>query len=178
MPQTKSFIEVLEDEIRADLRRELESELAQRKTAEHFKASHAAGQFELWMASHVGPVTFKTKKTYPAGASKKQPKAASLDDETKAFQKPLSSSEPRFQAQTTAEHIAVELLSRSAGQTLGALFTEAELKSVWRKAAMKTHPDRFSQADLLEQTRATAHFRELASAYEILLDLTAVSKAA
>jgi hypothetical protein len=165
---TKSFIEVLEDEIRTDLRKEIEAEMTGRNGERAPSAAvHAAGRLETWLASHVGPVTFKTAKKNAYGAPKARAKAPV------AAIHAISASSPRvFTATTPAELFALELLNRQSPIALNISFTEDELKSVWRKAALKTHPDRFAAADQITQTRMTVLFRELATAYEILLALT------
>ncbi len=158
--QAKSFIEILEDEIRAeiraDLRRELEQELRARNAPKNTQAIHAAGRLETWLASHVGPVVFKTARQ-PYGAPPKRTPPPPVT----------------FSAETTEETIAAELLSRHAGHALPSQYTTDDLKTVWRKAALKSHPDRFAGADSVTVMRATALFRELAAAYELLSTKTA-----
>jgi hypothetical protein len=166
--KAKSFIEILEDEIRADLKRELRSEIQAELQAEldghttrprargpqNPHAIHAAGRLETWLASHVGPITFKTNR---------KPYGASAGATARTRSAPVIHT-----AETTEETLAIELLSRHAGRRLDTRYTADELKSVWRKAALKTHPDRFAGADHATVLRATALFRELAAAYELL----------
>lgn len=183
---SKSFIEVLEDEIRADIRREVESELATRfataapaGAAAPSAALHAAGRLETWLASHIGPITFKSPRSaYGATASRSSaaraphapaPHAPAPRGPGAARAVPAAEA-PRFTALTSADAIAYELLNRAAA--LPTSFTADELKSAWRKAALKTHPDRFVGQDLITITRMTAAFRELAQAYEQLHALT------
>ncbi len=149
----RSFIEILEDEIREDLKREMREELEFARRPVNPQAIHAAGRLETWLASHVGPVTFKAaRKPYGEPPKRQSPPPPP----------------PTRAPETTEEMVAVALLSRHAGHALSERFTEAELKTVWRKAALKTHPDRFTGADSVTLMRATALFRELASAYELL----------
>lgn len=210
--KAKSFIEILEDEIRADLKRELRAELqaeleagfgtglegdtagprARRPQNPH--AIHAAARLETWLASHVGPITFKTnRKPYGATARSARDGATAGTQSTTGGSAADAASSPRggtdsfgvrgtqvtHMAETTEETIAVELLSRHAGRTLNTRYTADDLKSIWRKAALKTHPDRFAGADTATVMRATALFRELAAAYELLSSkMTAKSDAA
>ncbi len=177
---SKSFIEVLEAEIRADLRQEIEAEvqarygLASAPAGEHAPSAavHAAGRLETWLASHVGPITFSrtagAQKVY--GSPKKRAPAPPIVLKIEA-------SAPTFTATTSAEFFAIEILNQQSASKLAVSFTEDGLKAVWRKAALKTHPDRFAGADEITQTRMTVLFRELAEAYETLLALVQ-SKAA
>jgi hypothetical protein len=157
--QSKSFIEILEDEIRHDLKREMREELERAQAPRNPQAIHAAGRLETWLASHVGPITFKTNRQ-PYGAPPKR--AASLPPPPAVHA-----------AETTEEMLALALLSRHSGRALNAQYTHDELKTVWRKAALKTHPDRFVGSDQVTIMRATCLFRELAAAYELLSSKTA-----
>ena len=168
--RTKSFIEVLEAEIRADLRKEMQSEVQFRTQASApSQGLHAAGRLESWLASHVGPITFAkplaARKMYGSVNVKAAPKATAAATKTR-------SEKPVFTASTVEEMIAVEMLTRYSSITLATSFTEDELKSVWRKAALKTHPDRFAGEDQITQMRMTVLFRELAEAYACLTSLT------
>lgn len=180
---SKSFIEVLENEIRADLRKEIEAELMLRYAGvagpttngsterAPSAAVHAAGRLETWLASHVGPITFKTGRGY-GPSPKPRSTTASV---TAAHTSPSAikaTSSPTFTAKTAAELFALEILNAQSPTALAVTFTETELRAVWRKAALKTHPDRFASADEITQLRMTVLFRELADAYEALLSLT------
>ncbi len=185
---SKSFIEVLEAEIRADLRKEIEAEVQSRygvapgsRTSPYevapSAAVHAAGRLETWLASHVGPITFARSSRTAYGSSAKRSTPAPESVLSKPAAQPNASTVVRFSASTAAELFAIEILNRQSPTPLASAFTEDELKAVWRKAALKTHPDRFAGADQITQTRMTVLFRELAEAYETLLALSE-SKAA
>ncbi|RYZ66999.1 MAG: hypothetical protein EOP05_18340, partial [Proteobacteria bacterium] len=73
---------------------------------------------------------------------------------------------------------AIAILSRESGFTLESSFTEDQLKSAWRKAAMKTHPDRFAAEDQFKQIRMAAIFRELCEAYDLLSTAVAAASSA
>ncbi|MES2964019.1 MAG: J domain-containing protein [Bdellovibrionota bacterium] len=168
MGQTKSFIEVLEEQIRTDLRREIEAEVrAEMKKSTNTAQDSSpridamAGSLETWLATHVGRTSFARKATYAKSAAR--PVAR---EETPPPVAPAASL--RVRAKTVEEICALELLLRHSGSRLGTEFTETELRSVWRRAALKSHPDRFVGQEALVQLQKAALFRELASAYETL----------
>lgn len=193
----KSFIEILEDEIRQDLRSEIEAEVEARygvnstggagsaqkgNGAEQAPSAavHAAGRLETWLASHVGPVTFgrpakAAQKAY--GTPRKSNSKASATPSPESVPpsniasineaKPVAS-KILFNAETTEELVALEILNRHASMHVASSFTADELKSLWRKSALKSHPDRFADADEVTKLRMSAVFRELAEAYATL----------
>jgi hypothetical protein len=171
MGQTKSFIEVLEEQIRTDLRREIEAEVraemkssASAPTESSPAAEAMAGRFEVWLATHVGRTSFARKATYAKSGTRPMAREAAP-----APAAPVAPLEPaRVRATTVEEICALELLLRHSGSRLETEFTEAQLKSVWRRAALKSHPDRFVAQEALVQLQKAALFRELASAYETL----------
>ena len=48
--------------------------------------------------------------------------------------------------------------------------SESEIKKAYRKAAMKYHPDKFSNSSEAEKKEAEEKFKEINEAYEILSD--------
>ena len=171
MPTAKSFIEVLEEQIRQDLRAEVEAEVRAEFTKSQGPAaktsptasSDLVGRFESILASRVGQTVFSKvglgKQAYgtkPAPAPKAQPQPAA------------PTTEPSFTAKTVEQLCAIEMIKRHSDARLGTTFTFRELKSAWRKAALGTHPDRFAGADEITRMRATVTFRELVEAYELL----------
>ncbi len=162
----KSFLEVLEDQMREQIRSELMKELEEkfrmtRPTPIDTEAAKA-GRFETWLASHVGKTVFSTE------ASAKRAYASQPRAKMKQEPAPTLGEEPRARALTMEELIALELLRRHSGVTIPEPFTELQLKGAWRKAALKTHPDRLADADAITQAKAAALFRELAAAYDLL----------
>jgi hypothetical protein len=171
----KPFFEVLKDQIRSELRKELESEWA-------LKSSQAAGpkpakvrsspwlsaesSLQSWLNAKVEKsefgVTDRAKRAY------KSPQDSSV---TTCKKPDPVTSEPLAHATSPEAAFAVEILSRFSGTKLPDSFTMNELKTVWRRAALKTHPDRVAQSDLISQARATALFRELSEAHELLEEL-------
>jgi hypothetical protein len=167
----KSFIEILEQEIRKDLREEIENQVRKEMQAGKRQTPHVSESWETWLVSNVEKAFFsrsqEARRVYsgatppPRSAKKPKPKVDDLN---------LRPDEHRT-AVRFEEACAVELLCRHSGITIPEAFTRAELKSAWRKAALKSHPDRFSQADQAAQAHAAALFRELAHAYELLENL-------
>jgi hypothetical protein len=169
---------VLETQIRADLRAEIEAEVrAKLDRAERMRIDAdpgpaapcaplgAADRLEVWLSANVDktffPTTAKARREYGVKAA---PSA-----------KEIKRPEPRRQEPTiTVTHLEdlcrLELLRRH-GARLGETFTLSELKTAWRQAALKTHPDRFVQADSRTQTRMAAIFREIAATVEELESL-------
>lgn len=180
---SKSFIEVLEAEIRNDLRQEIEAEVLNRyglagtakgPAAEQVgsAAVHAAGRLETWLASNIGRTTFnrnqaaaRSYNVKPAARPATFSSTPSAKSETASKAKTAS---PMFTAETAEQLCAIAILSRESGIELAASFSEDQLKSAWRKAALKTHPDRFASEDQFKQMRMAAIFRELCEAYDLL----------
>lgn len=188
----KSFIEILEREIRDRLRAELRSELRAELAAElggGLRAEQQAAEgflhnavfpapseiLDAWLTGRVDKTTFANRKAYSAyrprvaahagdGASQKPPPPPSS----------RSSADAIAVSPTTPQHIdARDLISRHSGSALGARFTRSQLKKAWRKAALRSHPDRYAQADSKTQARMRALFVSLSAAYETLDNLFA-----
>jgi hypothetical protein len=165
----KSFFEVLEEQMRTEIRAELEREFAAKQMStkpvngEIFRADAKAGQFQTWVAAHIEKTYFtpSTKKAYGS------PTPKTARSQTRAEQKTTASPRPAREL-TLEQLVSLELVRRHSGVFIEENFTESELKGAWRKAALKTHPDRFENADQITQARAAALFRELTGAYECL----------
>ena len=169
----KSFFEVLEEQIRNELREEIRKELAseqhggpRRPSPETAVASGAMGRLETWLSTRLAPQRFArqgdARRAYGTPAGRKPV------SETRHSTPIALTGERRFHASSSEEHLALELLRKYGEPRLTNEFTLTEIKSAWRRAALKTHPDRFSQADVITQARQGALFRELCDAYEIL----------
>lgn len=168
MGQTKSFFEVLEAQIRTDLRQEIEAEVrAEMKRQDASKAGPTptiglADRLETWLVTNVTPSFVARRSTYSKKTSSPKPEQPAPPT------KPVRS-ETIVQLTTVRELCALELLSRHAGMKLQTNeLSESQFKSMWRRAALKTHPDRFTGEDALVQVQKTALFRELCEAYECL----------
>jgi DnaJ domain len=201
---SKSFIEVLEAEIRADLRKEIEAEVlarfgqASQPTHQGSKTSpagsqavHAAGRLETWLATNMGRTTFARPQAFRSYGSAPKAASGSTAHATSKAQaqtaehagfaqkaSPASADVTRRTAATPEELCALELFNRISGSKLGTSFTEDEIKTAWRKAALKTHPDRFASEDQITQARMSAIFRELCEAYELLSNTSNTAQAA
>ena len=183
MAQTsKSFFEVLEDQIRTDLRREIEAEVRaeQERHAnlqQRVRAEAEAGRLATWLATHTGAFSFARRSPYAANTVKRgatQETASLADSPAGSLAIPpvapptMAPKEPTVVLTTVEDLCALELIARNGGKKLATTLTESELKAAWRRAALKTHPDRFTGSDTLVQMRQAALFREIASAYETL----------
>ena len=166
----KSFIEVLEDKMRNQLRdqirREIENEFATaHRTASEIDLQAArAGRFETWLATNVETTVFankfSAKRAYGSAPQKSAPKFTKQTRQTRQ-----TSSARKL---TLEQSVSLELLRRHAGVEIREDFSELELKGAWRKAALKSHPDRVATSDIIAQTKAAALFTELTTAYEML----------
>ncbi len=154
--------------MRTDLRREIEAEVRAELKAEATPArpeairnERLADRLETWLAANVGRVSFARRPAYDA------PKSKPASPPPPKVETPRAA-EPTVRATTVEDMCALELLLRVSGSKLQSEFTASQLKGVWRRAALKTHPDRFANEDRLVQMQKAALFRELASAYEHL----------
>lgn len=191
----KSFIQLLEDEIRNDLRREIEAEVMKRygpglgqdtstdtSAQAPSQAVHAAGRLETWLASNMGRTVFSRaqagSRSYNVKtANGSAAKATTESAPTQATSRVQTNGTVfRFTATTSEQLVAAQLLARHAQKTLSETFSADELKTVWRKAALQTHPDRFAGEDQITQVRMAAIFRELCDAYELLVTALEDSK--
>ncbi len=166
--KAKSFLDILEEQIRAEVRKELEQEL-------DFQTPQAPGsrgtsvetnltdtqvlQMDLWLSSHLDHSRLSGSVR---GQSAYRPlKPVQPEGKRQAA--------PERRVSLTPQHsVALELICRFAEVVTPKSLTFSELKSIWRRAALKTHPDRVSQTDAVTQARATAIFRELSEAHDIL----------
>lgn len=174
MRQGKSFIEILADELRKEIRNELAAELANEIANERVQNSRVVGEHsETWLAAHVEKSVFVSGefgvRAYQKNKlSKKQPSSTPPAQNQRSSDRPI----PDARSVSTPEQLlAAALLERHSGCLLHTSFTIYELKSVWKKAALKTHPDRFNHLDHQSQARMGQLFSELAIAYRCLSGL-------
>jgi hypothetical protein len=186
----KSFYEVLESQIRAELRAEFEAQYQEqrhsnvRETASTSALEGAQGRLETWLVSHVEKTHFSRgefgRRAYGNNANRRDArnarsvprpmpaltKPSDSKKKTEAAPRPPSSADHivRYEARTLEELCLVELLRRH-GAEIGDSFTTQELKTAWRKVALKTHPDRFTQADPVTQKLMAEQFRAITEAY-------------
>ena len=174
--KNKTFISILQDEIRRDVRAEIEAELrevGERPDLKLFEKTAERERLEIWLATRVARVGGKANKSrdkiHPYSTQNGPPRPFEKPFE-KPFKKPTakqSPQEPQMTVSTTQQHWAVEILRRNGGELCFA-FTKQQLKTAWRKAAFNTHPDRFSSADVVTQEAMRSAFEEIVIAYEIL----------
>ena len=170
----KPFYEILVDEIEAQVRADVAqsggSSRPETQPGVHQpspRASFINERLEAWLATHV-------ERVIPGrGRSPRQAygiKKSSSRSQKQAAPEPATI-EIRVRASGAEALCAVELLGRTSGIKLQDTFSESELKTAWRRAALQSHPDRFTGADPALQTRQTELFRELALAYDLLSQL-------
>ena len=188
----KSFIDILQDQMRADLRKEVEEEVRRELgreglrhdegAASRHQAAAKAGRIETWLTTHLEAAVFQRQSQGRAAYHKAGPAKSNSEKPNLKVEKSPEATEIRLHARTLEQLTALELLRRHSGARIPDSFTEQELKGAWRRAALKSHPDRFAQADATTQALASALFRELAEAYDLLARLfeanQATSKAA
>lgn len=174
--KAKSFIEILEEQLRSELRKEIEAEVRAELAREKDKdgsyetAPDPTENLAARLSTQLKRFTFKVRNT--AAYPHSRPKQAARPSQPKqniALNPPRM--ERRVRPQTLEALCAFELLRRHSGGNLPENFSEAELKAAWRHAALKTHPDRHMGADASVQAQTAALFRELQSAYSILTAL-------
>ena len=177
----KTFFEVLEEQIRSELRSEIEAEIHSQLRAKLGQVGQDAGtvkaatgdltgRLESWLATRLETTVFASRaagaKAYGASPAKAG-KTSAQPVQALTGQTP-SKAQDQYKPESIADLCAAELLRRYGGK-LGEEFTEGQLKTAWRKAALQTHPDRFAQSDAITQARMAIAFRELCNAYEQLL---------
>ena len=182
MRQAKSFIEVLEEQIREDLRDELRAELREELRAELLdhrspgpktKDHPAPGELsETWLAANVSKSFFRRAKIATSSYRKAATAAPKAEPHAKQESPERRPTEPvRMRAITSEELFALELLERTCGGKLPSCFSEAQLKTAWRRAALNTHPDRHTAADRETQKQMGETFAQIALAYDTLARL-------
>lgn len=165
---SQSFIKILEDKIRQELRKELEFE-------GKFKTQHSPRSDSDQMISdrkfHVEIETWlvpKMKKAFRFAGHGVERFYPSKENRSMSQNTPSVSSpspEYRFTPKDAQEIFAVELLERASGETLPSSFTSRELKSVWKKAVFARHPDRHFSQGFEIQEKMKAEFQDLLSAH-------------
>lgn len=180
----KTFYNVLEEQIRRDLRQEIRAEVEAQLRAERGpkqetssfnpNASHME-RVETWLATHVRKTFFKRSPSQKAyGSTNAHPNNARststrpLNGTTTPPDATSSAHSSFVYTATDIEELCALELFRRQGVKIGDSFTENEIKMAWRKAALKTHPDRFAQEDAIVQAQMNAIFRSLCEAYKLL----------
>lgn len=156
-----------------------------RSKSQKAQHQHRAESVETWLASRVGKWTFdrrhhganaykshlKTDTTQSPAEEKKTAQPPNSPSQGGAYKDaPPQDSRLRIEASNFSELCAIELLQRFGKGKLPEAFCMDEVKTLWRKAALKTHPDRFPEASAQQQADLHAVFAEISQAYEILLE--------
>jgi hypothetical protein len=210
----KSFIEVLEERIRRDIRAELEAERNEAAAASQktrlaplrratsgfgsLSSSDATEAFLLrqarWegngLAGHAGGTSHKAtlRKAYgplasraaeqPAGAKATRPQAEAPNEQKAATATPMSTRAPTpTPTPSRARRLPLDrggcLVAREAFRRLGAelpeLCSEREVKSAFRRLALRLHPDCNAEASPAGARAATEAFTALVEALQALL---------
>jgi hypothetical protein len=188
--KTKSFFEVLEKQIRADLTQELRAEIqaelrhsprpgtqasaVNATGATHFAESFHAEYLQVWLATHSRYQKRSTPKQSPYGQRVATPFEKEVREEVEVElerdikQKPKPPHQmSKVTLSSSEEAAALALLNRyGAGLTLP--FSNLDLRRAWRKAANQTHPDRFVGAAPELQVQMTSAFCAVTDAAELL----------
>lgn len=175
--QAKSFIDILANELRKEIRAEFEAELASsapRASREARVAGSAkAEQVELWLNLKIGGALSGSQSlgqsVNPYAKSgnrhRQQPRVVRQLSATSVSQEAVA--ERVGSAVTIEQTFALEFFKRE-GSSLASKFTETELKSEFRKIALRIHPDRHVGVSV-EQLRALSlRFQTLVESAEIL----------
>ncbi len=166
MQASKSFIDILAQELRKEIRAEVEAELASsvpRASREARVAGSAkAEQVELWLNLKMGGAITQPARKSAYGVRRqviRQLAAASAAQEAVA--------ERTGTVVTIEQTFALEFFKRE-GSSLAFRFTETELKSEFRKIALRIHPDRHVGASVEHLRALSARFQTLVESAEIL----------
>lgn len=180
--QAKSFIDILANELRKEIRAEVEAELSIARAGNVFgpaariESSHKAESVELWLNLRMGGAVasgnFGARASAYQQSARQQP-ARSADHQPTAIRQLPSARKTEVKAErkgtaTTIEQtIALEFFGRE-GSALAATFTETELKSEFRKIALRIHPDRHTSASGEQLKSLSTRFQTLVESAEIL----------
>lgn len=163
--QAKSFIDILAGELRKEIRAEVEAELNASRVspAARLEGSHKAESVELWLNLKMGGAIAQPSRKSAYGVRRqviRQLPSARVAPHAEAIER-------MGRAVTIEETVAIEFFVRE-GSSISSKFSETELKSEFRKIALRIHPDRHTGASI-EQLRAlSARFQTLVESAEIL----------
>lgn len=151
---SKSFFDILEEQIRREIRAEMQAEYQHTKSQ---KPAAPARPIELWLISHLEKMSVPKSKAaganYYRSAAQSQPKK--------------KAEPPSLRPAGVAENAALELFRREGG-LLQEKPNAAELKSAFRSLALKLHPDRHAHRSPQEQAAFAVRFRAIVECYETL----------
>ena len=176
MQAAKSFIDILAHELRKEIRAEVEADLAassRESVAARIESSHKAESVELWLNLKMGGAFAghgaNRASAYQSSRKQSKPSASTA----KVLQLPTQTAasqeigERTGKAVTIEQTFALEFFKRE-GSKFSSVFSETELKSEFRKIALRIHPDRHAGASV-EQLRAlSARFQTLVESAEVL----------
>jgi hypothetical protein len=180
-----SFMEALEAELRKEIRAEFEQENAGASSqsaspTQDIASSSAHERFELWLNARVAPRTHETPRTAAFGGYRSQAKIKSEHvgssekvsariRVTEAVAQAVAAAHEFVTTASAAKHIAHNLdvmdiaaleFFRRNGVALSEGFDESELKSAYRKLALKFHPDRHTSASERQRGELSVQFTQ------------------
>lgn len=172
--QAKSFIDILAHELRKEIRAEVEAELSVARVANVFdpaqkiESAHKAESVELWLNLKMGGAfagSVGSRASAYGKAARKPSALRQLPSPRVAEQAPKT--ERKGTATTIEQTIALEFFRRE-GSPLASTFSESDLKTEFRKIALRIHPDRHTGASLEQLKSLSARFQTLVESAEIL----------
>ena len=175
--QAKSFIDILAHELRKEIRAEFEAELASSRASNFSAAPSAravdsakAEQVHLWLNLKIGGAIAQPSRKSAYGVRRSYATATASEIRQLPPAGAASSEEIAERvgrAVTIEQTLALEFFVRE-GSSLTSKFTEAELKSEFRKIALRIHPDRHTDASADQLKSLSARFQSLVESAEIL----------
>lgn len=176
----KSFIEVLEAELRAQIRAELLNEFTVNEGIQASSSAAAANavnvtptaqqeRLELWLLSHLSkPVQDPTQTISHPGMKAYSQHTQKCQQKRSAQQKPLVAPQTKAIHPLDVEDLAALEFLRRQGAKLGDDYDAHELKTTYRTLALRMHPDRHTDASEPERQAWAERFAHLHEAVKRL----------
>jgi hypothetical protein len=165
--RAKQFIEILEEQIRKQLREEVYDELCSK-----FAQKPVSTQGEIattWLTLNAQKTVFSRRQAaHQAYQGPRHQHQSALNDRLSRRQNRL---DEWLNITTPEGFVALELLHRHSGSPYCEMerVRTSELKSLWRRAALRVHPDRHMNSDQEQQRRMATLFQQLTDAYATIL---------
>jgi hypothetical protein len=176
-----SFMEALEAELRKEIRAEFEQKAAHSTPIQQPVASSSAHErFELWLNARVTPRTHETPRPAAFGGYRSQAKIKSEHvgssekvsarvRVTEAVAQAVAAAHEFVASSGAPKRVAHDLdvmdiaaleFFRRNGVALSEGFDESELKSAYRKLALKFHPDRHTTVSDQQRDALSVQFSQ------------------
>ena len=168
---SKSFWQMLKENVREDILREMKKQAELRESAQSSSQTLETLRFELQEKRQMEfdfdfRLVRKAREIYQHQNQKQKQKQSQFRQQRRGG----SSQEILFRELTMEEALSVELMNRY-GASLSWPFSRKDLTRAWRRVALITHPDRFASRPPREIEQANHNFIALRSAYQALLRL-------